>query len=217
MSATIRKNDAAPDTWTTVNPLSPEDSTAITALRRMVASMKGKLEGSTARGPFNAIIERVAAPQGVTFEADTVGGISGWWARAADGKKGAAVLHLHGGWFNWGTAQAYRNLVGHIVSSAGADAFVPDYRLAPEHPFPSAVRDAEASYRGLVDRGITKIALSGDSARGNLALVLLSVANAWLPQPVPEELLRQLYDTLKWGPTSANISPARFGKRACGL
>jgi hypothetical protein len=103
MSATIRKNDAAPDTWTTVHPLSPEDSTAITALRRMVASMKGKLEGSTARGPFNAIIERVAAPQGVTFEADTVGGISGWWARAADGKKGAAVLHLHGGWFNWGT------------------------------------------------------------------------------------------------------------------
>jgi len=34
--------------------------------------------------------------------------------------------------------------------------------------------------------------------------------NAWLPKPVPEELLRQLYDTLKWGPTSANISPARF-------
>jgi acetyl esterase/lipase len=53
---------------------------------------------------------------------------------------------------------------------------VPDYRLGPEHPFPSAVRDAEASYRGLVDRGITKIALSGDSAGGNLALVLLSVA-----------------------------------------
>ena len=34
--------------------------------------------------------------------------------------------------------------------------------------------------------------------------------SAWLPKPVPEELLRQLYDTLKWGPTSANISPARF-------
>jgi monoterpene epsilon-lactone hydrolase len=39
------------------------------------------------------------------------------------------------------------------------------------------VRDAEASYRGLVDRGIKKIALSGDSAGGNLALVLLSVAS----------------------------------------
>src|SRR6201987_5753494 len=34
--------------------------------------------------------------------------------------------------------------------------------------------------------------------------------SAWLPKPVPEELLWQLYDTLKWGPTSANNSPARF-------
>jgi epsilon-lactone hydrolase len=177
MSATTRKNEATSDTWTTIHPLSPEDSAAISALRSMVAGMKGKLEGSAARGPFNGIIECVAAPQGVRFEADTVGGISGWWARAANGNKGAAVLHLHGGWFNWGTAQAYRNLVGHIASSAGADAFVPDYQLAPEHPFPSAVKDAEASYRGLLDRGITKIALSGDSAGGNLALVLLSVAS----------------------------------------
>jgi 3-hydroxypropanoate dehydrogenase len=34
--------------------------------------------------------------------------------------------------------------------------------------------------------------------------------NAWLPKPVPDELLQQLYDTLKWGPTSANMCPARF-------
>jgi 3-hydroxypropanoate dehydrogenase len=34
--------------------------------------------------------------------------------------------------------------------------------------------------------------------------------NAWLPKPVSDEILRELYDALKWGPTSANISPARF-------
>ena len=34
--------------------------------------------------------------------------------------------------------------------------------------------------------------------------------HAWLPKPVPDDLLRQLYETLKWGPTSANMSPARF-------
>jgi epsilon-lactone hydrolase len=177
MTAPIGKNGARADTWTTVHPLRPEDSAAISALRTTVAGMKGKLEGIAARGPFNGIIEQVAAPQGVTFEADTVGGISGWWARAENGQKGAAVLHLHGGWFNWGTARAYRNLVGHIASSSETDAFIPDYRLAPEHRFPAAVEDAEASYRGLVDRGITKIALSGDSAGGNLALVLLSMAS----------------------------------------
>jgi len=54
--------------------LSPEDSAAMTALRSAVAGMKGKLEGIAARGPFNGIMERVAAPGGVTFEADTVGG-----------------------------------------------------------------------------------------------------------------------------------------------
>ncbi|HEX4001911.1 MAG TPA: alpha/beta hydrolase [Candidatus Acidoferrales bacterium] len=148
----------------------------MSALRSAVASMKGKLHGTAARGPFNGIMEHVAAPDGVRFEADTVGGISGWWAKPAQAREGAAIVHLHGGWFNWGTAQAYRNLVGHIARSAGADAFIPDYRLAPEHPFPAAVKDAEACYRGLIGRGIKNIALTGDSAGGNLALVLLSIA-----------------------------------------
>jgi acetyl esterase/lipase len=140
--------------------------------------MKGKLEGVAARGPFNGIMEHVATPDGVSFEADTVGGISGWWAKPARARKGAAILHLHGGWFNWGTASAFRNFVGHIAIAAGADTFIPDYRLAPEHPFPAAVKDAEACYRGLADRGTKKIALTGDSAGGNLALVLLSIAAA---------------------------------------
>ena len=62
--------------------------------------------------------------------------------------------------------------------AARADTFIPDYRLAPEHPFPAAVKDAQASYRGLVDRLTKKIALTGDSAGGNLALVLLSITTA---------------------------------------
>jgi acetyl esterase/lipase len=92
-------------------------------------------------------MEHVATPDGVSFEADTVGGISGWWAKPAGARKGTAILHLHGGWFNWGTASAFRNFVGHIAIAAGADTFIPDYRLAPEHPFPAAVKDAEACYR----------------------------------------------------------------------
>jgi monoterpene epsilon-lactone hydrolase len=79
----------------------------MTALRSAVTAMKGKLEGTAARGPFNRIMENVAAPNGVSFEADTVGGISGWGARPTQARKGAAILHLHGGWFNWGTASAF--------------------------------------------------------------------------------------------------------------
>src|SRR5262249_31769302 len=33
---------------------------------------------------------------------------------------------------------------------------------------------------------------------------------AWLDKPVSDEVLRQLYDLMKWGPTSANLSPARI-------
>jgi acetyl esterase/lipase len=161
--------------WLSVHPVSQDDSVAATALRSSVAPVKGKLAGTAARAPFDGVMERVPVPAGVTFERDTVGGISGWWARLARPRTGAAILHAHGGWFNLGTASAYRNFVGHIAASAGADAFVPDYRLAPEHPFPAAVEDVAACYHGLVDMGINKIALTGDSAGGNLALVLLSI------------------------------------------
>jgi len=178
MQSNILKNTAAKAPWLVVHPLSQEDSVGVGALRSVVAPMKGKVEGTAGRGPFNDIMERVAVPEGVTFEAASVGAISGWWAKPAKARRGAAIIHVHGGWFNWGTAQAYRNFVGQIALNAGADAFIPDYRLAPEHPFPAAIRDLEACYRGLVDKGLTKIALSGDSAGGNLALVLLSIVFA---------------------------------------
>ena len=110
----------------------------MTALRSAVAGTKGKLEG-TARAPFNGIIERVEAPEAVIFEEDAVGGISGWWVKPAETREGSAILHLHGGWFNWGTAQAFCNLVSHIALRAGAAALILtprriiNERLPPNH------------------------------------------------------------------------------------
>src|SRR2546427_6980888 len=103
---------AAKPPWLAVHPLSPEDALGATALRASVAAFKGKLAGTAARGPFDAVMERVAAPPDVTVAADTVGGIPGLWAKPARPRQGAAILHLHGGWFNLGTARAYRNFVG---------------------------------------------------------------------------------------------------------
>jgi acetyl esterase/lipase len=82
-------------------------------------------------------------------------------------------MHIHGGWFNWGSARAFRYLAGHIAASAGVAAFVPDYRLAPEHPFPAAVEDVQACYAGLTEQDFSKIAITGDSAGGTLAIGLL--------------------------------------------
>src|ERR1700730_18023311 len=141
MQPKIQKEPAVKAPWAVIHPLSGEDSVAVAALRSVVALMKGKVEGTAGRGLFNDIMERVVAPEGVTFEAATVGGISGWWAKPARSQKGAAIVHVHGGWFTLGTAQAYLNFVGHNACSAGANTFIPDYPLAPEHPFPAAVRD----------------------------------------------------------------------------
>ena len=110
----ILKDAATKTPWLLTHPLNGEDSVVVAALRSVVAPMKGKVEGTAGRGPFNHIMEQVAVPEGVTFEAATVGGISGWWAKPAKARKGAAIIHVHGGWFNWGTAQAFRNFAGHI-------------------------------------------------------------------------------------------------------
>src|SRR3989442_131950 len=166
---------AAKPPWLAVHPLSPEDAPGATALRASVAAFKGKLAGTAARGPFDAVMERVPAPPDVTVAADTVGGIPGLWAKPVRPRQGAAILHLHGGWFNLGTARAYRNFVGHIAASAGAAAFVPDYRLAPQHPLSAARTGGEGCYRGMVGKQINKIALDRDSGRGELAPVLRSI------------------------------------------
>jgi monoterpene epsilon-lactone hydrolase len=75
-----------------IHPLSEEDSVAAAALRSVVAPLKGKFEGTAGRGRFNDIMERVAVPEGVTFEAATVGGISGWWAKPAQALKASGAF-----------------------------------------------------------------------------------------------------------------------------
>jgi epsilon-lactone hydrolase len=102
MNTTIQENH----TWSTTHRISAEDKAAMSAMRVIVEPNKGRLQGMAARVPFDAIMERVAAPAGVTYEAGTVGGVSGWWCRPEDPKSGEAILHIHGGWFNWGSAQA---------------------------------------------------------------------------------------------------------------
>jgi acetyl esterase/lipase len=151
----------------------------------MVEPGKGLLQGTAARQPFDEIMGHVAVPSDVAYEADTIGGVPGWWCRPTNKQPAGTILYLHGGWYAWGSAQAYRNFAGHIAARSGAEVFVADYRLAPEHPFPAGLRDAQAVYRGLIARGVRRIAVVGDSAGGGMTLALLSLLVA-KPHPAGE-------------------------------
>src|SRR6267143_1887959 len=159
-----------------IHPLDPEDAAALIPVSAAARAQKGARFRIEARPFFDALMEGVAPRADVTFEMATVGAVPGVWVQPASSRSDAAILHVHGGWFNAGSATAYRHLVGHIAARAGARAFVTDYRLAPEHPFPAAVDDVLATFRGMEESGIRRIGITGDSAGGNLALVLASVA-----------------------------------------
>ena len=163
---------------TIFHALAAADRDVMDALRTRLEPTKGRLlRGPEARPEFDAVKLFTPAFPGVTYAADTVGGVPGWWCRpATPGAPDQAVLFLHGGAYVLGSAAAFRQLVSQVVGRVGVECFVPDYRLAPEHPFPAAVDDAQAVYQGLVALGKRRIALCGDSAGGGLALVLLALA-----------------------------------------
>jgi epsilon-lactone hydrolase len=92
---------------TVFHPISMADKAAMAGLRAIVEPYKGSLRGTAARMPFDAIMEHVAVPEDVTFEAGSVGGVPGWWSKPKGAQPDAVILHIHGGWFNWGSAKAY--------------------------------------------------------------------------------------------------------------
>jgi monoterpene epsilon-lactone hydrolase len=159
-------------TNTTYHPEHLADRAAMLLMRAVIALHPKADLGPTGRAAFDDLMEKTPAAEGVAYDAATVGGVPGWWCRPAEADVGAAILYLHGGAYVVGSARAYRRFAGQIASRANALAFVADYRLAPERPFPAAVEDAEAAWRGLADAGFSRIAIAGDSAGGGLALVM---------------------------------------------
>jgi len=154
-----------------VHPLDPDDGSVIAAMRAAVAPQKGKVRGREGRSPYDGLMESVRRYDNVTFKAEALNGVPGIWVQPANARADEAIVHLHGGWFSLGSAKAYRHLVSQIAARAGVNTFIPDYRLAPENPFPAAVDDVMTVYRALDSRDIRRVAITGDSAGGNLALV----------------------------------------------
>ena len=109
----------------------------------------------------------------LTFEDHHAGPLWLESARAVDEPR-CVILHLHGGGFIFGSPASYRNRAMRLSYRCKAEVFVPDYRRAPEHPFPAALDDALASYQYVrARRPHAALLVTGDSAGGGLVLSLL--------------------------------------------
>lgn len=143
---------------------------------------------------------------------DVVGGVAGEWVTVGGVKPAATMLYLHGGGYIACSPQSHRPATS-AFALAGFRTFVPDYRLAPEHPFPAAVEDAIAVYRGLLaDLPSNRIVVAGDSAGGGLALaLLLSLQEQGLPLPAAAALFSPLTDLAATG------NSIRENSRRCAM
>jgi cation diffusion facilitator CzcD-associated flavoprotein CzcO/acetyl esterase/lipase len=123
-------------------------------------------------------------PRGVRFTPGTLGGVAGEWveregvAPIADAPR-PTLLYVHGGGFVGGSPVTHRPITAGFALR-GFRVFAPDYRLAPEHPFPAPLDDVVAAWRALralhdADSPGQRLGVAGDSAGGNLALALMLV------------------------------------------
>ena len=141
---------------------------------------------TTLRANFNDLMARVPAPDDVTQKSMTLGGVSALEVTvpAADGE--GVILYFHGGVYVIGSAATSVPLVAELARRTRARVITLDYRLAPEHPFPAAVDDAQDAYKGLLEVGVDpgQIALAGESSGGGLAVAtLLALRDAGIPLP----------------------------------
>lgn len=136
-------------------------------------------------------------PAGTTIERGELAGMPTEWLSAPGWSERHLLLHLHGGGYVMGSCASHRALVAQIAGACGIRAVLPEYRLAPEHPFPAALDDAVAVYRGLLERGVApeRLVVVGDSAGGGLTLAtLVALRDAGVPLPAAAVALSPFCD-----------------------
>lgn len=120
---------------------------------------------------------------GARFTPDRLGGIPGEWVHGPAAPE-ATLLYLHGGGYFTCSPVTHRAITS-AFALRGFAVYAPDYRLAPENPFPAAIDDALAAYRALIAQTPPeRLVIAGDSAGGGLALAtVLAAKAARLPLP----------------------------------
>lgn len=104
--------------------------------------------------------------------------VTGEWALAKNANPDRRILYIHGGAFTVGSAISHRAITSNLSEKTGCAVFAPNYRLMPENSRLASVEDCQIAYRWIIGNGpngpgvTEKLAIIGDSAGGNLTLVM---------------------------------------------
>jgi acetyl esterase/lipase len=141
-------------------------------------------------------------------------GVPGHWVLAAGADSDVRLLYLHGGGFVAGSSDYYLTLAARISAAAGCAVLAPDYRLAPEHPFPAGLDDCLQSYHWLRSHApqamgpARAVYIAGDSAGGNLTLsMLLALRDRAEPLPAAAVAISPFADLTLMGESLRSEAP----------
>lgn len=150
-------------------------------LKASVTNQTQEFNLESARQGLEALSAFTPVAPDVKVEKITVEGIPVEWVTSPNAKEDRVFLYLHGGAYIMGSCNTHRFLASKLSRSTASRVLLPEYRLAPENPYPAAVEDALTAYRWLVNSGVSpeNIIIGGDSAGGGLTLsTLLSLKEA---------------------------------------
>ena len=131
-------------------------------------------------------MKEVPVAEGVRFEPVDMGGVPGTLAIPDEIIGNRVMLYIHGGAYIIGAPACYHGLAAAFALGLKARVFMPDYQLAPEHPFPTPIEDVFTTYGWLLDSGYDarSIVFAGDSAGGAMTVSVMAMArDAGLPLP----------------------------------
>lgn len=151
------------------------------------------------RGLIAAIMRTLGrTPSGTTVYPVRENGIRGEWVLGPDVRRERrAIYYVHGSAYSICSARTHRSLAARLSFATGIPVFVVDYRLAPEHRFPTAAEDVADGFDWLLRQGFlpANIVVAGDSAGGHLACDLtLRRADGGAAQPAAVVLFSPLID-----------------------
>jgi monoterpene epsilon-lactone hydrolase len=182
------------------------------AMRDAIDTIRGRQQASAGQAP-PTLAERRAAftpadrlypvPDDVLVTQVNAAGVPAHWLAAPGADTGRVLLFLHGGGFEFGSVRSDGELAARLGRASGMRVLFPEYRLAPEHPFPAAIDDVLAVWRWLRTSqalGARSIAVAGDSAGGGLAVALLvATRDAGEPMPAAAVLMSPTVDLTSSG------------------